>query len=529
MPPQSLTSVTGRGHEPRPAGLSPAIGYIRVSMAREEMISPELQRAAIEPAAARDGYYIAKWIEELDITGRHFGRKGVQAAIGLVEDGTYRRVYVWRFSRFGRNARLVAMNNARIEEAGGELRSATEAFDASTAIGRFSRGMVWQIDELQSDLIGDSWRDAHANRRKNGLPHDGKPRLGYLYHRPSTAERLCPQGCRIGECTLGYVIDPATSAIPEEMYRRYVAGGSYYKIARWLNGKGITTTRGHQWNVRNVRRFLDTGFAAGLLQVHNEVCTCKKPHDCSNKTYVDGAHEAIIPAQVWEEYRRQRKRRRKLAPRVENPVYPLAGLVRCGRCDGPMNAQGMMHRGTYKPGYMYHCSRYSRGLPCDGAWIVRPRLEKRILDWVGKVAAADVEEQAAIVAARLEAKSTLDADRERLKGEAKRCMGELTALTVNLAKGIVPEPAYVAARDEIQARLDAVNEALEELDEAVAGETTEPPVAVAQGLVAEWLTLTPEDRQRMMARLIQHVTVTSHGNSRQTLQVLTTWGESVTV
>jgi len=272
-----------------------AIGYVRVSTMREEKISPELQRTAIASKAARDGVTIGEWIEELDISGRGFGRRGVQRAIGLVEAGQASAIYVWKFSRFGRNVKGVVLNNARIEEAGGRLVSATEDVDAGTAVGRLSRGVIWHLDEFQSDIIGEQWKETHARRRASGLPHQGQPRFGYVYHRATAGERVCPQGCKPGRCTTGYMPDVETAREVAWMYAAYNTGTSVLKIAVDLNSRGLRAPGrgqyaggGHVWDQRGVRRFMDSGFAVGLLRVHDPGCGCGNAQGCARKVYEQG-------------------------------------------------------------------------------------------------------------------------------------------------------------------------------------------------------------------------------------------------
>src|SRR6185312_2515811 len=318
-----------------PSPLEPAVGYVRVSMAREEMVAPQLQRAAIEDRCRRDGSYIAEWIEELDVSGREFAREGVQRAIGLVRDGTYRRVYVWKYSRFGRNATYVGVHVGEMEAAGGQLISATEDVDASTAAGKFARGMLWRVDEFYSDVVGENWKEAHAKRRREGLPHNGTPRFGYLYHRATTTRSRCPLGCDIGKCVTGYVPDPVTREHAAGMFTSYTAGTSVLKIAVGLNRLGLLTPAGKAWDQRAVRQYMDSGFAAGFLRVHDPACehaNQKAALACKRKVLIPGAHEPVIGEPVWAEYQRQRGARRYLPPRVESPVYPLTGLVKCGRC-----------------------------------------------------------------------------------------------------------------------------------------------------------------------------------------------------
>jgi DNA invertase Pin-like site-specific DNA recombinase len=519
---------------PLPTDLLPAVGYIRVSMAREEMISPELQRTAIEKKAHGDGAYIAEWIEELDISGRGFGRKGVQRAIELVSGGTVRRVYVWKYSRFGRNAVGVGMNVEKMEEAGGRLAlvSATEHVDASTAVGKFTRGMLWQIDEFQSNVIGEQFKETHARRHRNGLPHSGGARFGYLYHRPTIRTLAytinCPQGCGPGECEAGYVPDPATRDVVAGMYAAYNSGLSVLKISVDLNGRGFTHTTGRPWNQRNVRRFMDTGFAAGRLRVHDPACDCGQAATCQNKILIPGAHPQILAAgdeeaeEIWQEYLRQRERRAYLPPRVETPSYPLAGLVRCGRCKGPMNAHSHVDKqGVKHPGWMYDCALYKRSRECEGSWMARHRVEDVVLAWLDMLAGDTVWRGE--VERKISAVRDQGAVRRRLIREAEQLEEALGRITVQFGMGTVTDDAYKAAERQITGRRAEIGTALEKLVPEPVAAT--PPFEVAAALADKWLTLPVTVKRPMLGQLIDHMELLSHGRGRGSVSIASQWGD----
>jgi DNA invertase Pin-like site-specific DNA recombinase len=506
-------------------GLEPAVGYVRVSMAREEMVSPELQRAAVNDRAGRDGYRVTEWIEELDVSGRGFARVGVQRAIQQVRDGAVRRVYVWKYSRFGRNATLVGVHVGEIEAAGGELVSATEDVDARTAAGKFARGMLWQVDEFYSDLIGENWRGAHRRRRDSGLPHNGYPRFGYAYHSSPITGR-CAQGCEPGACQVGYSPDPAAQDHAAHMFDLYNTGTSVLKIAVHLNSLGLQTPAGKPWEQRAVRKYMDSGFAAGLLRVHDPSCdhatseaaqACKKP-----KVLIPGAHDAIITEDVWLEYQRQRGARAKLPPRVEAAVYPLAGLVRCGRCDSPMNAHGMVYKGVGHRGYLYQCTKYARSRECAGTWIARHRVEDVALAWLDQFA-EDIDAAARAQRSRMRVRATADLDRKRLQGQIEKTDAALTRLAIQLARELIDEEPYKAAKAELDATRTQAKAHLDALTPPPPD--TAPMRQVAAGLVKEWNTLSPAARRGILGEMIDHVTVTSHGKSRATIEVTAVWGE----
>lgn len=514
-----------------PAEASRVIGYIRVSTAREEMISPELQRQAIEDYCTRKGYILTEVIEDLDATGRNFARKGIQRAIESVERSGIAVVVVWKFSRFGRNRRGWALNLGRVEDAGGRLESATEEVDTTTSTGRLGRGMLAEFAAFESDRAGEDWTSAHKNRLGNGLPHTGGDRFGYLYHRTTTSVRdgirLCPQGCERGECETGYVPNPGTRDTLAAMYDRYNSGDRMRSIAIWLNDRGIRTARGGRWTPGSVRRTMDSGFAAGLLRVHRKGCNCKSPTNCPNNDFLPGAHEPIISRETWDAYGMNRARRATYAPRTESTSYPLSGLIICDLCRGPMSLQHRQQvKAGYIRGYIYYCGRNMRARFCTGSSVRRGEAESRVLAWLrGLAGEVTAESEQVTISARV-ARTSVQERRKSLLRDQQQIAEALSRLTVQLAKGVVPEAAYESARAELEGENAVLVNALDALD-AEDAMPAGPPIHVVRDLIARWDLLQAPQKRELLSQLLTHVAVRRIGRGDVELTALTTWGSQV--
>lgn len=300
----------------------PAIGYIRVSMMLEEKISPDIQRAAIKELARRRGFAIVKWVEDLDVSGRTFQRK-IMDAIGDVEAGKAKAILVWKYSRFGRNRTGNQLNLARLEKAGGQLVSATEEVDASTAVGKLTRGVLPELAAFESDRTGEQWAEAFQNRLARGLPPLGQEQFGYIRRgrtrHPLHHDRTLPAPEDGKE---RYEPDHAsgTASLLAEAYHRWIEERNFCKLADWLNDRGARTTTGAKWRPGELARVMDRGFAAGLIAVHHSDCRCGKPRTCRNKEFHQGAHEPLISKEVWETYRRYRKITSAIPPRARHAI-----------------------------------------------------------------------------------------------------------------------------------------------------------------------------------------------------------------
>lgn len=524
MPPSSVKPGLDRAAWPGGDEPIPAIGYIRVSTAREEMISPELQRAGITDWAARRNRRIVAWIEDLDKSGRNFKRR-VQRAIAMVENGTAREIAVFKFSRFGRQRYGWAVNLERVESVGGDLQSATEEVDAKTAAGRLSRGIFAEFAAYESDRASEQWIDAHRHRREvEKLPSQGTPRFGYdrkgripIPGKPNhfIRDMSDPDGER-------YEPDPALAPVLASLYTRYIDGYSGHYLVKWLNRNGYRTVRGNTWTLQSLRNYLDSGFAAGLLRSHRRDCRCKQPGRCKNADYRPGAHEAVIDQETWEKYLARRKQLKKMPARARTAVYPLSGLMRCGH--GGQNgipAHGLSaNHGEGQAGYAYVCKQAIEGRGCLGAWVRRAEVEKAVLAKLSKWA-GDIDERAGVTQARKAVQLTARTDRERMGRELRRINRALAQLVKERALDRdMPEEVYVSVRQELLDERKELEVAIVEAGEEEQANSADH-IAVIRTLLEEWDTIAVTRKRDLLATLIRHVKVYRTGERTPARIVIT--------
>lgn len=502
---------------PDPPDPEPWIGYIRVSTWKEELISPELQETALRAWAARTGRRILEpLVVDLDMTGRNFKRR-IMGAIERVERKEARGVAVWKFSRFGRSRDGIALNLKRLEDAGGQLASATEDTDARTATGRLQRGILFEFAAYESDVRGEQWRETHDHRRdKLHLPACGKPRFGYLWTPRTVPDPTAPGGWRVQ--VERYDAHPEQGPVVAETYRRYLGGAAFYALTADLNAGGWRTTRGSMWPVPTLIRYMDSGFPAGLLRVHDPKCGCtgSRGH-CPRTVLIPGAQEELISPELWQQYQDRRAEMRATPPRARAALYQLSGLPRCGQCHGtaPANSAtiGPAGRRQAVRGYAYACGR--RGITgthgCVGAWMRRVSVEAEVHQWLTREAAAGIDAAPATPAAprasASDVRARAAADRARLQAEADRHAASLTTLRVQRAAD--PDEwgpgEYEAARDHIRQQQADALAALERASviESLPVRADFMPKVV--GLVAEWDTYDDAQRNRLLRQIVRRV------------------------
>lgn len=498
--------------------LEPWIGYIRVSTWKEEKISDTLQRTAIEQWAARTGRRIVDWVVDLDATGRNFKRKIMQA-IARVEAGEARGIAVWRYSRFGRNRTGNAVNLARLEAVGGQLESATEATDARTAVGELQREMIFAFGNFESNRAGEQWRETHEYRRAMKLPATGRGRFGYIWHPRRVPDPEAPGGVRLQ--TERYELHPDHAPVVEELYERKIAGDGFGALAHWLNDElGIRTSRGNRWAINTVQRYLDTGFAAGLLHTHDPECPCKLGQEhfsgCRNgrMLYLPGAQPPIITLEQWEAYQKHRAETRVTAPRARVATYTTTGLARCGNCRGTAVARSS-RRGRGDTLICYNHKNKGHGACEQGLYVDRVKVEAALLDWLRREVADDLDAlPPSPDTGRVEAvdpAARIAQQRTRIQAEIAKVEAALDRLVTDHVMNPEKYPAetFERVRDQLAGRKAAL---LGELGNLSAVEETprrEAVVSLAVGVVEEWETLEPRARNAILKELVRRIVCTA--------------------
>ena len=478
-----------------------AIAIIRVSKEGgrgDGLLSPDIQRDSITRHCEGRGLRVVDWVEAIDESGSQdrsswWGR--LDSTVERIEAGQAEAIVAWKFSRVARHRLRWAMAVDRVERAGGSVESSSEGVDAKTAAGRFTRGMLAEMSAFQAEAIGESWKETHANRLSRGLPINGRPRFGYTYDDAAKIHQP----------------DPVSGPVLAEAYRRYVAGDSLYTLVRWIKDTGTSpvsygiASAGH-WTDTTLRRVLDSGFGAGLLNRHDP--ECRKPHtstgNCRRREFLPGAHTPVIDADLWAAYRAARADRgRPAAARSERSPYLLSRLVQCAAdVEGTPCGGTMIYTpgGSRSVGPRLMCLNHRRKQLHSGGYMSARIVEAEVLAWMRGLA-DDVEDAVARAeaerASRGDQLAALDqqiaAARENRKRQTRR-----------FTEDLIGEDEW----PDIKAELDAAVTGLVSRRDRLAEAAREVPEVVAAAALEDWEELSVEHRRAVLRRLIDHIEVT---------------------
>ncbi|GGY97544.1 hypothetical protein GCM10010365_14990 [Streptomyces poonensis] len=388
--------------------------YVRVSKARADMISPELQVGHTRALATAENIDVVhEPIMDLGESGREFEERRIEEIKQMARDKKFDVLILWIWSRFGRNLRESLQHLDALMDYGIEVRAAKEDFDGKTTIGRFAIAQMLNIAELESNQKSDSWRDTFERRRNKGLPHSNRGRFGY--YRCDTCPKweagekveTCPK-CRSGILN----IDPVTGPVLAQLYRDYALGVSVRQLVVSLNRRGITTFAGKPFTSGDLHAVLDSGFGLGFVRyvipelAHTVVTrpdgTTKKKRanrqrDITAYLYYQGVHQAVIAdpvecERIWDAYTKRRIAQSKRGFFSNQARYSLSTVLRCSGCGGRMQTalRNKKYRRPLVDGLpnpldvTFRCANHidNKSRPANGTYVSLAVAEKWFLAWL---------------------------------------------------------------------------------------------------------------------------------------------------
>jgi len=317
--------------------------YIRVSTDEQTELSPESQLREISLYAAQKGLQLCRehiYIDE-GISGRKTeNRAAFQRMIAAAKHKPppFDTLLVWKFSRFARNREdSILYKNILRKKCGVSVLSVKEPLAEHDKTSLLLEGIIEVMDEYFSLNLAEDVRRSMLDNHLKGA-HQAHPPYGY----------------RVPAKGKGLQIEPEEAAVVEEIFSRYAAGESCYRIARALNEAGLHTRNGVRWYKERIHYIVQNPVYAGYVR-----WTTKDAHtDKANASpaVTKGLHTPIIPEALWQ----QAQKRHLLNSTEEKHTQPphrksrwSAGLFCCAECGS------ILHKADR---HTYRCSGYHKGL-----------------------------------------------------------------------------------------------------------------------------------------------------------------------
>lgn len=403
--------------------MAKAIIYTRQSKHKDDSVTHEIQELEAREYAAKHDLTVVEVINEKGQSGRTIDKRPeFQRVVMMVKGGEVDILLLWKWSRFARNSLDGLITVKAIEEAGGQVQSAVDTIDRSTAMGKFSLNMVLNIAQLESDQKSEEWKRHLDYRLGKALPPAGRTYWGYTRterdKRAGIEERYEPNG---------------HAPLIREGMKKIVAGESMRSVAHWLNDKGVRSPLGKTIYPNKLRDMYSNPFLRGRINWKGEE--------------VEGAHEAIISEGLYSDFL-AKVAEHKEAPKRGIPAHRLVGLVICSKCGKRMSYYGAKKDRPNSEAIFRCATRVAKGAgECDGKSVKVEALENALLWWMPRHQ-QDIEK----AAPKQDDLTARIADKD---AEAERLQAKLTeTLTIGREAGLTAAQmtdALTGIREQIEA------------------------------------------------------------------------------
>jgi len=221
--------------------------YTRVStedQARKGFSLAAQLEKLISYCKAKDWAIVGEYMDD-GYSGRDENRPGYQKM--LEERDNWDIIVILKMDRIHRNSVNFALMMDRLKSWNKGFASVQEAFDTTTAMGRFVMDIIQRIAQLESEQISERVKVGMIQKAKSGAGYLGfNIPYGYDY--------------KNGELKL----NPQEAKIVKLIFQLYLTGQSIGSIVKQLNGRGILTKRGRSWRKQTVAKILKNPVYCGI-------------------------------------------------------------------------------------------------------------------------------------------------------------------------------------------------------------------------------------------------------------------------
>ena len=216
-----------------------AIGYVRVSTERQaqEGISLEAQQARIRAWCEANGHELVEVYVDAGISGRSMkSRVGLQNALDALKKDHV--LVTYSLSRLARSLKDALTISESIAKKKATLTSLSEQIDGTSAAGKMMFQMLCVLAEFESAIISERTITA-------------------MQHKKGKSQTYCHQTPYGFEAIEGRLVEVKQEAdVVAEIQAARNAGVTLQAIADDLNGRGIPTKKGKQWQPATVHLLL---------------------------------------------------------------------------------------------------------------------------------------------------------------------------------------------------------------------------------------------------------------------------------
>lgn len=476
--------------------------YIRVSTSRDEQKTSLInQRELFEKLIQEKGWELYDFYEDVQ-TGTKSKRENLQRLIKDAKAKKFDIILAKELSRLARNGGL----SYAIKDVADK--NSVDLFTMDNAINTLEDntylfGLYAWLYEQESQRISIRMKYTFENKAKNGCFKGSFAPYGYSKEK----DKL-------------YIREDNTPNIVKRIFRDYLSGKGFDRIARELYEAGIPTPgqvagksdATDKWHGSTIRSILENPHYTGdLVQNRSETVSVtidkRKKKDKSEYIIVENTHEAIISKTDFQAVQQLIESRKRIRP--QQNIHLFTNILFCADC-----GHGM-HFKKNRRGYI--CGNYNKHgeKACSDHIIIETELANAILNDI-RFLLSNVKNDKVIA----EITKKVNSQKQKLERELKSYLKEIENLTNKKNKALdkfinddISKEEYDTFKSSIDFQIKELTEKEQEYKKLIAEKFNTSLLNELGGLkekIIDLKELTPE----ILNRFVERIEVKADGTPR---------------
>lgn len=306
-------------------------GYIRISTRKDSQItSIENQKKYILEWAKINGYNIADFYIDVKTGTYSYLRNEMSRLKNDISSGKIKGIVSKEMSRTSRDIMDIIELKRTLGDQGAFFISIKEGYDSRADEDEFLLVIHAGLAQKERKVTSSRVKITQLLKAKEGKTNVSKPAFGYM----------------LSEDKQHLVINPETSEIYYFMVEKFLEGWGRLKICKYLNSRGIKTSRGgDNWGTNSVLAILTNPVYLGInaynvtLTIRDSTGKAKRMVRPQDQWIVrENTHPALISKEKFERIQQivQERKEKDNKQWSCTKKYLLSGLLYCSSCGGKM-------------------------------------------------------------------------------------------------------------------------------------------------------------------------------------------------
>ena len=415
------------------------VTYARVSSDEQvEGYSLSAQLRACREWAQRKELKVLKEFTEEGVSGAKEVRPALAKAIAYCTKHRRNIQYfvVRDMDRFARDVLVHQIIKAKLKEIGITLYSLNQPNIADDdPHGNFMETMFSAVAQLEREQI---LQRTMSGTKEAILKHGAwtvPPPYGYVATRTSTnVSTLTPHS--------------EQSEVVLKAFSLYGEGLQMTEVCDKLNAFGYRTKRGNKFSKQTISHMLSNVAYIGKIDTKH-----------FPDQLINGAHDGIVPLQLWEQVQNRRGSRSGVRKNKLNPEFPLTVTLRCYKCASPMSGSFSTGKSGKRFPY-YHCRKSG----CRSKNFKRDKIEQgflKVLQYIEPTEECFKILETEVISAQREEWKRAVSERDRLDRQMSVLQKKRDAIEEKYIADKIDRETYKRQKSKIEEEIVEVGQARE--------------------------------------------------------------------